>query len=427
MDASLVTYSPPWTSAVTRTLDIRLEDSLHAKDFGVLPTNSDNTLQLQAAINAAVTLGAELILPPGDLKFKTLTIGGSNVIIKGAGSTRLVAIQTNPSPANLITIANGTDEIHNVHLRDFSIWAEYTVPSGFAVLWQKAARCSMQNIKAGRPEDASSRLLAGGVHFYGFAECVIRDCLFWGNSGESIVVTGQPGFDAELVIDGHTFVSGSGSNGVHIAGRAGGVYLVSGGVASCVGNGVLIDTVLGGTFNREIFTYTGFAVDSCGLNGYLFDTNACTTFNGTGGWANGNGNVGFFVKTGQYSGAKFLLNGFIASDNVSNGLYLQDQALFAVGCQFARNGKTTSSNPGQWGVAAEGANARLGLTGCNISDNGKPSPTSGGGLLIQSSLGAFTVTGNSIYANNNVNVNTAPYNPTTAATTSKVFANNATA
>lgn len=412
-----VAYTPSWAGAITRNLEARLEDTLHAADFGVNTTNTpaDNNTRLQNAIDAAVSLGAELILPPGDLPFMNLTIGGSNVIIRGAGSTRLVSSDTGK---NLITIGNGVTQFQNVHLRDFSIYATANVGSGFAIVWKRAARCSMQNIKAGRPEDDIVRL-AGGVHFDGFNECVIRDCLFFHNSGEGILINGSGDWKAELVIDGHTLVSDSGSNGIHIAGDAGGVYLVSGGAQASAANGVIVNTSANSIINREIFSYTGFCVDSNSGNGYLFEANSCSTFNGTGGWSNGNGNVGIHIKSGQHPGAKFLLNGFIASDNLSHGVYHQGGHLSAVGCQFARNGIRYSSATAPWGmVTGQGDDLTLVLVACDITNNGNTS--GGGGLLLQTPLPAFNITGNMIISNSNSNI-TSQITPTP---TAQVMANN---
>ncbi|WP_431863034.1 hypothetical protein [Microbacterium algeriense] len=66
-----------------------------AADFGVKPTNADNTAALQAALNAAVELGKPLDLPPGVIKSGTVQATGPvSIVGKGKGVTKIQHLGT---------------------------------------------------------------------------------------------------------------------------------------------------------------------------------------------------------------------------------------------------------------------------------------------------------------------------------------------
>jgi hypothetical protein len=379
-------------TAFAQTVAARLDRQVLATDFGVVANGVvDDTAAMNAAIAYAHTQGAELLLPPGDIRLdsKLAAIVGGNLIIRGQGSTRLLATA---DYGDIVTVGDGVNEVLNVHLRDFSIWSTVARSSGAAVRLNRAARSSLINIKAGRPEDfvAQGAKLFNGVHFNGIAENVYRDCLNWGCANDGLTINGRAPHSAEIVVDGHTFISNAGRHGITIGGDAGGVYLVSGGVQFSGQDGVRVDQSQVALNNREIFSYTGFCVDTNHDNGYYFDTNACTTFNATGGWSCGNGNVGLWISPTQLPGARWLLNGVFINRNASHGIYHQGQEIHVTGSQIVSNGYEYG---GVAGFVTGGASTTLAsIVGNNISNNGANGV--GQGLLIQNPLPVFSVQSN---------------------------------
>lgn len=389
--AAQVGYTHAGT-AFAQTVAARLDRQLLATDFGVVANGvTDDTAAMNAAIAYALAHGAELLLPPGDIRLdsKLATIIGGDIIIRGQGSTRLLATA---DYGDIVTVGDSVNETRNVHLRDFSIWSTVARSSGAAVRLLRTTRSSLVNIKAGRPEDfvADGARLFNGVHFDGIAEHVYRDCLNWGCANDGLTINGRAPYSAEIVVDGHTFISNAGRHGITIGGDAGGVYLVSGGVLFSGHDGVRVDQSQVAVNNREIFSYTGFCVDTNHDNGYYFDTNACTTFNATGGWSCGNGNVGIWVSPTQPAGARWLLNGVFINRNASHGIYHQGQEIHVTGSQIVSNGYGYG---GVAGFVTGGASTTLAsIVGNNISNNGASGV--GQGLIIQSPLAVFSVQSN---------------------------------
>lgn len=103
------------TGAVTRSIQSRLKDTVHAKDFGVAADGSTNdSTAMQNAINYAAANEFELLLPPGDIVLNTgLTHSSGSLYLRGsmAGTqgTRLL-IKTN-APAITLTAQASIENI----------------------------------------------------------------------------------------------------------------------------------------------------------------------------------------------------------------------------------------------------------------------------------------------------------------------------
>jgi hypothetical protein len=84
--AALVSYTAAGTGAVSRTVGSKLGDTVSVLDFGAAGNGSaDDTLHLQAAINYACTVNADVYFPRGTYKTTATLAGCSNQIIQGDG------------------------------------------------------------------------------------------------------------------------------------------------------------------------------------------------------------------------------------------------------------------------------------------------------------------------------------------------------
>ena len=104
VDASIVTYDPPFTGGVITNVEAKLAQYVSVKDFGAVGDGVTNdTVAIQAALNS----GAELVTADkGNYLFSTLTIP-TNVILQGYGKN--VTIFTSSTSGSAITIQNTTD------------------------------------------------------------------------------------------------------------------------------------------------------------------------------------------------------------------------------------------------------------------------------------------------------------------------------
>lgn len=91
--SSAITYSPSGTGATDRTVESRLRDSYNIRDFGVNGDGSDETLKMQAAIDAVHAAGGgSLLIPFTSQKYRITSplILRPNVSLIGTGGSPLI-------------------------------------------------------------------------------------------------------------------------------------------------------------------------------------------------------------------------------------------------------------------------------------------------------------------------------------------------
>ena len=114
VDASIVSYDPPFTGGVLTTVEAKLSEYVSVKDFGAVGDGvANDTVAIQAALNS----GAKFVtLDEGTFLFSALTIP-SGVILQGAGKGATILSST--SSGSAITVQNVID----AGLRDLRISA----------------------------------------------------------------------------------------------------------------------------------------------------------------------------------------------------------------------------------------------------------------------------------------------------------------
>jgi hypothetical protein len=120
----LVTAARDETGATSRTLKSKLLDTISVADFGAVGDGSaDDTTKLQAAINAAAALGAELYFPKGTYKVTSgltasVTGAGKSFKITGSGVGASVFALNNSGGAKTILQVTLNDWTNTFEFRD---------------------------------------------------------------------------------------------------------------------------------------------------------------------------------------------------------------------------------------------------------------------------------------------------------------------
>lgn len=114
-DASLVTYTPAGTGAVTTTVQAKLRQYVSVKDFGATGNGStDDTTAIQAALTAA----GGIYFPKGTYKITATLVVSSNTFVFGDGDSTIIQIAANTIRAFDTGIASDKS---NITIRDLLI------------------------------------------------------------------------------------------------------------------------------------------------------------------------------------------------------------------------------------------------------------------------------------------------------------------
>lgn len=116
--SALVSYTPPGTGAVTRTVQDKLRETISVKDFGAKGDGvNDDTAEIQAAINAAATFGspsnygATVFFPSGKyLISSTIDLPGAQYVsLIGEGRSSVISWSAGASSDVMFSMDNGSD------------------------------------------------------------------------------------------------------------------------------------------------------------------------------------------------------------------------------------------------------------------------------------------------------------------------------
>jgi hypothetical protein len=149
VDASQVTYDPPFTGSVATNVEAKLAQTVSVKDFGAVgdgdTLQTDDTSAIQAALNATPKYGT-LYFPPGTYMISgQLSIPNDNVTL--IGSARIKAAD-NTNFTTMLTAANRSNVVIN----------------GLTFDANKAGRSSGQNVAF------------SGLNFNFSVDCSIINC-----------------------------------------------------------------------------------------------------------------------------------------------------------------------------------------------------------------------------------------------------------
>jgi len=154
-DASLVSYTPAGTGAVTTTVQAKLRQYIHVKDYGAVGNGStDDTTAIQNAINQAAVIGCDVLFD--ELTYITATLTPqSNVTLQLKGATLKLKNGTNERIFNggsggvNFAILNGTldgNQANNAGNYNLSGASNFTNWDGLTfknLVWQNVFRSSL--------------------------------------------------------------------------------------------------------------------------------------------------------------------------------------------------------------------------------------------------------------------------------------------
>jgi hypothetical protein len=125
VDASIVSYEPPFTGGVATNVEAKLAQTVSVKDFGAVGNGvANDTAAIQAAIDALPN-GGTLYLPEGTYKVDTLLFPDDLAAINFIGAGMDATILLMNSPSNPVIAVPANPAIRNVGsvFSDFSVQA----------------------------------------------------------------------------------------------------------------------------------------------------------------------------------------------------------------------------------------------------------------------------------------------------------------
>ena len=115
VDASQVTYNPPFTGSVATNVEAKLAQTVSVKDFGAIGSGGvDDTAAIQLALDSGA--GA-VYFPAGTYNITTLLVRASNIEIYGDGTATVLNSTDNSVFCAIALIENYT----NIYLHDFKL------------------------------------------------------------------------------------------------------------------------------------------------------------------------------------------------------------------------------------------------------------------------------------------------------------------
>jgi hypothetical protein len=266
----------------------------------------DHGRDLRAAVEEArkqgggeVVLGAGVYVVPGGTIFPLV----HDLSVRGEGSATKINV-IGDGDVVFGTPTSGAGEMRNLRLDGFDVISPGP-RTGWALRLQRCVRSVVRDVTVDPVEHGWRQ--THGIWVNGFDD-VTLDNVTANARVRSLLVNGMKdqSYGADLYVTGGCKFTNyrvptdwqDGSVGIHIAGSAGGVYLTEADVIFS-GIGLLIDTGVSGSQNREVFLGSGLYVDSCAHDGIYLGPRSCGSFQAVGAWTASHG-----VRTGSGCGMR---------------------------------------------------------------------------------------------------------------------------
>lgn len=238
-------------------------DRYNVKDYGASTTSTDNSPEIQLAIDAAEAAGGVTYLPTGTWDIESgvnidTSIGG----FVGDGPYNSILRPTVDFAGDIFHVGS-TDgvsaTVNNIYLSNFKVDPSVVQTAGAAVHMERVARCLVDNvITAG--QDGSTNLY-NGVWWEEIDTCY-QSHFDIKAANDGMMVNGDAGVGnpkAGLFLDNGRILNCT--VGMRCGGAFGGLYLSHMDIIANYSN-VVIDQTLEAEFNREIFFGNTVSIDS---------------------------------------------------------------------------------------------------------------------------------------------------------------------
>ena len=272
--SSLVGFIASGAGAVARDVQSKLRDVVSVKDFGAVGDGSnDDTVEIQAAITAAASIGAGVYFPAGTYKVSAALTLPANAVIFGSGFGSVIKVDS-AATRFIVFHVSSTTGINGPTIKDLSIDGSQKgqLDAGLIQL-NGALGFSVERVRifdAGTPGESGSSgvngiavavVALGDVGSFG----TIRDCLIEATTKAGINISSE---STGVAIDSNTIRNCTGNTqtpGIQIAGGYN-ARVIGNRVYGCQGSGIYMMTTGGsGTYRHP--RYAIIAMNHCHGNG----------------------------------------------------------------------------------------------------------------------------------------------------------------
>lgn len=174
VDASQVTYDPPFTGSVVTNVEAKLAQTVSVKDFGAVGDGvTDDTAALQTAVNQSS--GKTLFLPSGTYVISATLKLGKNISLTGEGSEASIIKATHAGVAVQVhEPLPALGDAYNKNFENFGITTNVNTTFGFWIM--RSIYCNYKNIQVLCPNTVGASYagfrVSGAVYLNTFQGCI---------------------------------------------------------------------------------------------------------------------------------------------------------------------------------------------------------------------------------------------------------------